>query len=132
MQTTVKTEQRRRARNMLLLTVGIVCAAGLLLLAVRGGLRIPCILYQVTGLRCPGCGNTRAVIALADLDLARALSHNLLFPLEFFYIGWVYAFCVTNYVKNKRFAYRTPVLALDICVLSAVLLWMVVRNVLHI
>lgn len=38
-----------------------------------------CPLHALTGLDCPFCGGLRAVHALTRLDLAGALSHNLLF-----------------------------------------------------
>lgn len=38
----------------------------------------PCIFHRVTGLHCPGCGNTRALHALLHGDVAASLSYNLL------------------------------------------------------
>lgn len=38
----------------------------------------PCPFHAATGLDCPGCGVTRAVIALTRGDLVGAADHNLL------------------------------------------------------
>lgn len=38
----------------------------------------PCWFHEATGLHCPGCGTARAVHALAQGDLARALDQNAL------------------------------------------------------
>lgn len=38
---------------------------------------LPCILYTVTGLYCPMCGGTRAVISLLNGDIFSALKNNL-------------------------------------------------------
>jgi len=38
----------------------------------------PCWFHRATGLHCPGCGSARAMHALAQGDLARALDQNLL------------------------------------------------------
>jgi len=38
-----------------------------------------CLFYQKTGLLCPGCGATRAAIALSRGDLGEALRDNLFF-----------------------------------------------------
>jgi len=37
---------------------------------------IPCPFHSVTGIQCPGCGMTRACIALANGDLGDALRYN--------------------------------------------------------
>ncbi len=39
----------------------------------------PCIFHEVTGLYCPGCGNTRALAALLHGDFAESFSQNILF-----------------------------------------------------
>lgn len=38
----------------------------------------PCGLHRATGLHCPGCGSARAVHALGQGDLVRALDQNAL------------------------------------------------------
>lgn len=41
----------------------------------------PCIFHKLTGLHCPGCGNTRALHALVHGDLRASLAYNpLLIP----------------------------------------------------
>jgi len=42
------------------------------------GLSIPCPIHAVTGLYCPGCGSTRSLSALLQLDLADAFRYNSL------------------------------------------------------
>ena len=42
------------------------------------GIGIPCVFHLVTGLDCPGCGITRAVIAVSKLDFKRAFELNRL------------------------------------------------------
>ena len=119
-----------RQRNILLLSLGIAAAMGLYCIAALWGWGLPCLFYQLTGLLCPGCGNSRAALALLRLDLSAAFSCNLLFPLEFFYILWVYAHCCKAYLKGKRFSYQPPCPVMDIIVLVAIVIWGVVRNLL--
>ena len=118
----------RRRRNLLLAGLGVAAAVAVFVILARQGIGIPCLFYTVTGLQCPGCGNSRAALALLRLDLPAALGYNLLFPLEFGYIAWVVFCCARAYWKGKPFAYRTPSIWLDIGVLTAVLAWWVVRN----
>lgn len=37
-----------------------------------------CLLHQITGIYCPGCGSTRALAALLHGNLAKSISYNLL------------------------------------------------------
>lgn len=57
-----------------------VCAAGGLLHAAGRALALPeaviCPFRALTGLPCPGCGMTRAFLALGRLDIAEAFSQN--------------------------------------------------------
>lgn len=40
------------------------------------GLWIPCMTHMLTGAWCPGCGTTRALLALMRLDVAEAFHDN--------------------------------------------------------
>ena len=118
----------RRHRNLLLLALGAAAAVGIFVALALQGIGIPCLFRKITGLLCPGCGNSRAVLALLRLDVAGALGYNLLFPVEFFYLGWVVFHCCRSYLRGKRFSYAPPLPWLDICILIAVLVWWFVRN----
>lgn len=120
----------RRGRNVLLLSVGILIAGLLYGIAAMQGFGIPCLLRTFTGLLCPGCGNSRAALALMQLDFGAALRYNTLFPLEIFYILWVYVHCCRAYLKGKRFSYQPPCPGLDILILAAIVIWGIVRNLL--
>lgn len=39
---------------------------------------IPCVFNKITGLYCPGCGTTRAIYSLIQLDLYQAFRYNML------------------------------------------------------
>ena len=38
----------------------------------------PCVFHELTGIYCPGCGNTRALALLMHGDLAGSLAKNIL------------------------------------------------------
>ena len=47
----------------------------------------PCPFFQATGLLCPGCGGTRAMLALLHGDLHAAWAHNPLLLLALLCLG---------------------------------------------
>ena len=118
----------RRLRVLLLAGALVLAAVAVVYILGVKGIGIPCLFYRITGFMCPGCGNSRAALALLRLDVTGALSYNMLFPLEFFYIGWVLIHCGAAYLKAGRFAYRPRKFWLDLLVLVCVLLWWVLRN----
>jgi hypothetical protein len=61
--------------------MGIAGVGGLLYLKVwlpLTGIEIPCVFREITGLWCPGCGLTRMVLALMELDFLQAFRYNML------------------------------------------------------
>jgi hypothetical protein len=49
---------------------------------------MPCLLYQLTGINCVGCGTTRALQALLHGDLAAAASYNLFMLIWLPLLAW--------------------------------------------
>ncbi len=120
---------RRRITHILLISAAILLLVIFFYILAAAGIGLPCLFYQLTGFLCPGCGNSRAAMCLLRLDIAGALGYNLLFPVEFLYLAWVYFFCCRSYLKGGRFTYKPPFPALDIGLLILIVLWGVVRNV---
>lgn len=120
----------RRCRNLALAGLAAAAVGAVLCILGSQGIGIPCLFRLLTGWLCPGCGNSRAALALLRLDIRAALEYNMLFPLEIFYLGWVLLHCAAAYLKGGRFAYRPARLWLDIAILAAVLLWWPLRNIL--
>ena len=123
-----KSTYKKRSRILALGTASALLLLAILIVLAKNGIGLSCLFYQITGLQCPGCGNSRAVLSLLRLDFAAALSYNFLFPLEFAYLLWVLLRCCYSYLKEGRFRYRPLHITLDIGVLAAVLIWWVLRN----
>ena len=66
------------ARRAVLLTVALTAAIGLSYLTfIRlTGFSLPCFFYEVTGIKCAGCGITRMALALSQFEIARAFFYN--------------------------------------------------------
>lgn len=88
---------------------------------------IPCIFHEITNLYCPGCGITRALFAIMDLDIKTAMHCNLLifilFPFLLIYmINYIYI-SIKNINKDpsKIINKKTWYLLLFITVLFGIL-----------
>lgn len=81
---------------------------------------IPCVFHEVTGLYCPGCGMTRAALALLELDFKQAFRYNLLV----FLLVPLYALYVLAHKKQWR---RTSISIMAV-MLTATLLFGLLRN----
>jgi hypothetical protein len=64
----------------------------------------PCPFHSMTGLDCPGCGATRAVLALTRGDVAAALGHNVFIvaSLPLLVVVWV------SWLRSSRFGVAWP------------------------
>ncbi|MDA7922164.1 DUF2752 domain-containing protein [Verrucomicrobiales bacterium] len=95
---------KRRGKWIISLFSAVILAALALYLRgadLRSGTRWlpPCTLNSMTGLHCPGCGNTRAAHAILHGDVAGAVQQNILFVIAIPFLGlgalrvwvdWVY------------------------------------------
>lgn len=117
-----------KKRLLLVLTAPIFLTIVVCFLPVVG-IRIPCIFHEITGLQCPGCGNTRAALSLLRFDLKAAFSYNLLFLPQFLYLAFVYFRASADYVKGNKFSYHTPWPPLDYIALIMFLAWGIIRNI---
>lgn len=129
----MKSEKQSRLIRLVFATAtALLVLSGLYFLFVRFGVGFICVFNKITKLKCPGCGNTHVVDSLLHFRFREALSFNYLFPVEFFYLLWVYVISAISYLKNGHFNYISPFRPLDIAVLAALVIWVVARNIFHI
>ena len=68
-------------------------------------LKIPCPVYFVTGISCPGCGMTRSLFSLLQFDLDKALYYH---PLILFCI-FIFPAIAILHIKKKYVAKKVMV-----------------------
>lgn len=118
-----------------LLRVSLVGGGLLLLLLGYGafynhtGHGIPCIIYRLTGMKCAGCGLTRAIAAVMRLDFSAAFAYNPIWLLYAVYFLWIGSGCAVTYLRTGETDSLPGKLWVHILFLSAVLLFGVLRNV---
>ena len=98
------------------------------------GFGIPCIFRVITGFKCPGCGVSRMLMALLQLDLKGAFLENrvlfVMLPLLVFIIVRAAYLYVTQKKPGKTAAAITKILYPALIVI--LLLWGVLRNIWHV
>ena len=125
-----KEKQRRFLRLLLAVFLPIALGALVLFLMKLFGRGIPCPIRTLTGFSCPGCGNTRAAIALSHLRFRESLSYNYAYPLEFMYLARVYGVAAYHFVKRGKWFFYPKHIAVEVVILVLILAWGIVRNVL--
>ena len=95
---------------------------------VKCGFKIYCPFNLITGLNCPGCGNTRAAFALFRLDFKSMMYYNIFFPFEIAFLFRIYIDCAYNYIKHNDFGITAKIKWYDIVFLVLMILWTIVRN----
>lgn len=63
----------------------------------------PCVLHEVTGFYCPGCGGTRAIFALVRGDFLRSLFLHPFVPYAIIIGGWFMISQTIELVSRGRF-----------------------------
>lgn len=130
MRATDSLEKKRVVRCVLVIAASAAAALAAAVLFSHFGAPRLCPFYRLTGLACPGCGNTRAVVALLRLRFAESLRYNYACPIEFAYLAFVIGSTAVNYVRTGKASYRPRCPAVDYVLLGLVIAWWIVRNVL--
>ncbi len=123
--------ERHKRLGRLLIALGIFFGvsgfAALCILFVRKTGGIPCPFFLISGLHCPGCGTTRAILSLLELDIPAALGYNAFAAILLPLIA-IYAVCsLVLYVRCGRAVRVRYRLLLGVAV--ALLVFGIIRNI---
>ncbi len=92
--------------------------------------KFPCMIYETTGLYCPGCGITRSIIALIHLDLYQSFRYNplifILYPVLIPYIIYEGYICLFN--KDDKITKKIPNKAIYL-LLIIIIVYGILRNI---
>lgn len=90
-----------------------------------------CIMKQLTGLSCPGCGSQRFVHALLNGHVAEAVSYNYFLPFGAVLIGISIWLDATRRSHPERYRKAMHPMVLT-AIIALLILWTAVRNILDI
>ena len=72
--------------------IGIVLICIIFILIIYSmGIYIPCPIHLITGLHCPGCGITRCIVSILELDFYKAFRYN---PLIFILLPFLCSYVI--------------------------------------
>jgi len=102
-------EIHKDQKNLYLVGVLLIVALGVLIFMIKvlhmnyQLSSFPCIIHELTGLYCPGCGGTRAVIALFQGEILTSFMYH---PVVLYAVSIFVLFMITNtiqYISRNKF-----------------------------
>ena len=122
-------ELKKRVRNLffiglILFFVG-VCYYVFYINFPRHALK--CVLFEITGLKCPGCGITRMLSSFIQFDFIKGIKYNLFLGVTLPLVGYIVLYSCYLYVYDKKSGKTFNIFCIVYLVL--LLIWMVVRNI---
>ncbi|MCI8486358.1 MAG: DUF2752 domain-containing protein [Clostridia bacterium] len=101
----MKLDKNKKTSIYIVISLFIIALIGIILVKVYNpeekSFFIPCMLYKLTGIKCPGCGMTRSVHYLVNGNIKQAIWYNLmLIPLIVLVIYSLYRY-ILFLVKNE-------------------------------
>ena len=123
------TPAQRRKRAVLVTVLFLFLGIAYAVFVHFTHLSIPCLFRLVTGLRCPGCGMTSAMMALLHGDPLRGLRYNYFFVPIWSILAVIYLHTVFDYIRTGRHSLTTGNEILNWAFFGSLLVWGVVRNI---
>ena len=124
---------KRRILRVLLVWGALFLSVGAALLALRLWEKaLPCPIYTWTGLRCPACGNTRALLALLQGDFKEMAMQNLMFLPELVFLAGLVLSGGIQYIRFGTLRITKRGAAFCTAFLILLVLWCFLRNKYHI
>lgn len=107
-----------------LLAFGIICR----FVGIRpGDMLLPCLFHSVTGIYCPGCGGTRACIALLRGNVRLSLHYHPVVLYAAVLYGWYMISNTIQYISRGKWkigmAYRSFYAWIGVVILALHALW---------
>ena len=121
--TRAETGQRVLLRAAVFALIGVAC----LLLVHITGRGIPCPIRLVTGLRCPGCGITRMILALSRLDLKAAFRANAFLTVTLPYLILLLLYSAYKWIRNEKTGTKAE--AAEVLYCAGLILFGILRNI---
>lgn len=119
--------KKRLIKVISLISILVLCLLGYYFLNKFYKISIPCIFYEITGFKCPGCGITRCLFSLLNGNIIKALYYNSLVAIL------IWPFLVYEGINLYRYVVGKSKLkisnVLEYILLVVVIVFGIVRNI---
>ncbi len=88
-----------------------------------------CPILKYTGLKCPGCGSTRMIFSILELDFSSALYYNKVSLFVVLGIAFEVLKHSIIYIKNGTFVFKKFDYILFSIMILSMILYMILRNI---
>lgn len=100
--------KNKKTATILRIILYIIIIIALILLKYTNILNFQCYINNLTGIKCPTCGFTRAVTSILNLDIKQSIESNAFFTLVFFPIFLFLSiqdiiYITINLIKKKNY-----------------------------
>ncbi len=123
---------KRLKRVALIAALFIVCGILYAIIVRCIGFGIPCIFYEITGLKCGGCGITRGLIALLHFDFGTMIQYNAFLPFILVYVLLAAVNSSRQYILMGKFRLSAGKTGIDIAFLVLLVIWCIIRLIFNI
>ena len=121
---------KTRINRVVLINIGLILLFFLYYkIYISFNIGIPCIFNLITGLKCPGCGVTRCLFSLVNLDINKAFQNNALVTILIIPFVIYYLYINYCYVLNKENRLSNIVNKMMPSLLIVVILYGIIRNI---
>lgn len=94
---------KKRLKNVLIVVPSLILILPLYkIINMIFGIGIPCVIFELTGFYCPGCGATRMFFYLLEFNFYKAFRSNMLLFIFLPFIGVCVIDYIITYVYRKK------------------------------
>lgn len=117
---------KKKIINIILISI-LILTISIIYIKLLDIVKFKCLYKELFNIYCPGCGSTRMIKALINLEIYQAFRYN---PLIFISIIITIIYIIYNailYLKGKKL--QIPSKKTIICIIILLLIYMILRNI---
>ena len=122
-------ELKKRIKNLFFIAISVVSilVAYSFIYIYAPKFTLKCVFYELTSLKCPGCGITRMMASFIRLKFIEGIKYNMFLGVTFPFVLWIFVYSGYLYVLDKKNGKAFNVS----CFIYALLLliWGIIRNI---